>query len=70
MTLFSTYGWLETVVNSRTEKRLEEWKVDTYAQNTFLFKIPEERIAEKRAQIRKEETASVYFWRKWWSRNE
>lgn len=44
------------------DKKLEEWKVDMYANNTYLHKIPNSRIIEKREEIRKEILDKLFFW--------
>lgn len=70
MPLFSSFGWIESYVNRMVESRLTEWQVQTYTENVFLHKIPEERIEAKRREIRREVESSVYFWRAWWGDDE
>jgi len=40
-------------LDKQVNELLEKWKIDTYASNTFLHKIPEKRILEQRDLIRK-----------------
>lgn len=41
----------QTIEDQITEE-LEQWKVDTYAQNSYLMTIPQKRIDQKREEIR------------------
>ena len=70
MPLFSVFELLDTYINRTVDAKLNEWKVKTYAENVFLHKIPDTRIEEKRAEIKRDVEAQVYFWRGWVSEEE
>ncbi len=40
-------------LEERVRLELNNWQVDLYAKNTYLHKIPEKRIWQKRDELRK-----------------
>lgn len=41
----------ESDVQSETDSKLNEWKVETLASNRYLYTIPSQRVAAKRTEI-------------------
>jgi hypothetical protein len=70
MPLFATFGWVDSYVDGIVERQLNEWLVVTYADNRFLHKIPDERIQQKRAELKRDAEAKIYFWRAWWKEDD
>jgi|WetSurMetagenome_2_1015567.scaffolds.fasta_scaffold1628020_2 hypothetical protein len=52
------YAWISTRRNKKIEKevkrRLSEWKIALFAENSYLFRIPSERVEKKRQEILRE----------------
>ena len=70
MPLFATFGWVDTYINGMVDRQLSEWQVDMYAKNTYLHKIPQDRIDQKRQQLKRDAESKIYFWRKWWPESD
>ena len=56
--------WFDAAITYIVNRKLERWKVHTYATNTYLFTIPVERIAKKKTELREELVDTLCFWRK------
>ena len=45
------------IVDKSVDKKLNEWKVQKYSENRFLYKIPKERIIQQRKFLEND----IYF---------